>query len=104
MPCVLFLSTRQKYFLPCVCSALCVPRLAHGKEWICRVPVNLHTAKSQAHGKLSISGSGDRRHREGDREAERGMVDRSSMEARGRGATIYIAHSCVVTGLRVRSS
>ena len=39
------------FFLPCVFV------VAHGKVALCRVPDKKHTTKTQAHGKLAISGS-----------------------------------------------
>jgi hypothetical protein len=39
------------FFLPCVFV------VAHGKMALCRVPDKKHTAKTQAQGKLTISGS-----------------------------------------------
>ena len=45
--------------LPCALVLPCVFLSTLGKNHVCRVPVNLHTAKSQAHDKLSISGSGN---------------------------------------------
>ena len=50
-------STRQTMTLPCALVLPCVFLSTLGKNYVCRVPVNLHTANYGAHGKIEVSGS-----------------------------------------------
>ena len=50
-------STRQTMTLPCALVLPCVFLSTLGKNHVCRVPVNLHTANYGAHGKIEVSGS-----------------------------------------------
>jgi len=43
--------------LPCALVLPCVFLSTLGKNHVCRVPVNLHTANYGAHGKIEVSGS-----------------------------------------------
>jgi len=54
---VLKKSTRQTMTLPCALVLPCVFLSTLGKNHVCRVPVNLHTANYGAHGKIEVSGS-----------------------------------------------
>ena len=54
---VLKKSTRQTMTLPCTLVLPCVFLSTLGKNHVCRVPVNLHTANYGAHGKIEVSGS-----------------------------------------------
>ena len=49
--------TQQRLLSPCVFTSPCVLFVAHDKAFIRRVPVDLLTAKEEAHGELSVSGS-----------------------------------------------
>ena len=44
--------------LPCALILPCVFLSTLGKIYVCRVPVNLHSANLGAHGKNEVSGSG----------------------------------------------
>ena len=50
-------NTRQTMTLPCALVLPCVFLSTLGKNHVCRVPVNLHTANYGAHGKIEVSGS-----------------------------------------------
>jgi len=50
-------STRQIMTLPCALVLPCVFLSTLGKNHVCRVPVNLHTANYGAHDKIEVSGS-----------------------------------------------
>ena len=52
--------TQQRLLSPCVFTSPCVLFVAHDKAFIRRVPVDLLTAKEEAHGELSVSGSEQR--------------------------------------------
>ena len=58
---VLKKSTRQTMILPCALILPCVFLSTLGKIYVCRVPVNLHSANLGAHGKNEVSGSDARR-------------------------------------------
>ena len=48
---------RQTMTLPCALVLPCVFLSTLGKNHVCCVPVNLHTANYGAHGKIEVSGS-----------------------------------------------
>ena len=56
-------NTRQTMTLPCALVLPCVFLSTLGKNHVCRVPVNLHTANYGAHGKIEVSGSEALKHR-----------------------------------------